>query len=141
PAEQHQSDGDAGSPRPVARQSDRTSGRELAWLSDAGCDRDHLCSPSSHSCRLEAAAWQSSPRLRRKLRCLMLRKGAVTPKLCYQLAVAILALVPFWQETAIAIPYDGDINWSSVKKLDDWARSSNRICRFCRQTHRRRGAG
>ena len=37
-------------------------------------------------------------------------KGAVIPKLCDQLAVLISALVTFWQQTAIAIPYDGDIS-------------------------------
>jgi hypothetical protein len=36
-------------------------------------------------------------------------KGAVIPKLRFQLAVAISAVVLFWQQTAVAIPYDGNI--------------------------------
>jgi len=40
----------------------------------------------------------------------MIPKGALIPKLVISLAVVILALVPFWQQTAIAIPYDGDIS-------------------------------
>jgi hypothetical protein len=103
PAEQHQSDGDAASPRRVARQSDRTSGRELFPML-AAIATIYAPHGYSRSCRLEAAVWQSSPRLPRKLRCLIIPKGSVIPKLCDQLAVAISALVPFWQQTAIAIP-------------------------------------